>query len=75
MAAGRVERDAVSELARRYGVSKSTIGRRRTKYHVLGVLDARRLKALKDENRLLQKPFAEQALDLSFLKDLVRRKW
>jgi len=65
----------VSELARRHGVSKNTIGRWRTKYHGLELQDARRLKALEDENRRLKKLVAEQALDLSLLKDLVGRKW
>ena len=64
-----------SELARRHGVSKNTIGRWRAKYHGLEIQEARRLKAVEDENRRLKKLVAEQALDLAPLKDLVGRKW
>ncbi len=65
----------VSGLARRHGVPKNTISRWRTKYPGLELHDARRLTALEDENRRLKKLVAEQALDLSLLKDLVGRKW
>lgn len=64
-----------SELARRHGVSKNTIGRWRAEYHGLEVQEDRRLKAVEDENRRLKKLVAAQALDLSLLKDLVGRKW
>jgi hypothetical protein len=35
----------------------------------------RAAKALEDENRRLKKLVADQALDLSLMKDLVGRKW
>jgi putative transposase len=37
--------------------------------------EAQRLKALKQENARLKKIVAEQALDISMLKDLQRGKW
>lgn len=39
------------------------------------VSDARRLKALEDENRKLKKLLAEAMLDNAMLKDLNAKKW
>ena len=39
------------------------------------VSDAKRLKALEDENARLKRLFAESLLDQAALKDLLSRKW
>jgi putative transposase len=39
------------------------------------VSDARRLKALEDENAKLKKLLAEQLLDNAILKDIAAKKW
>ena len=39
------------------------------------VSDAKRLKALEDENRRLKKLLAESMLDNAALKDLLSKKW
>jgi putative transposase len=39
------------------------------------VSDARRLKALEDENSRLKKLLAEQMLDSAILKDVAAKKW
>lgn len=39
------------------------------------VSDARRLKALEDENAKLKKLFAEAMLDNAMLRDVAARKW
>jgi len=39
------------------------------------VSEARRLKALEDENRKLKKLLAESMLDISALKELLSKKW
>ncbi len=39
------------------------------------VSDARRLKALEDENARLKKRLAEQMLDNAILKDVAAKKW
>jgi putative transposase len=41
----------------------------------MDVSDARKLKALEDENAKLKKLLAEQILDNAILKDVVSRKW
>jgi putative transposase len=64
-----------AEVMRRHGISKETLRRWRLKYRGVGVAEAKRLKALEEENRRLKKLVADQALDISLLKDLVGRKW
>jgi putative transposase len=65
----------IRELCRRHGVTETTFHRWRAKYGGLQVSDARRLKALEDENRRLKKLVADQALDIAMLKDVAGRKW
>jgi len=47
----------------------------RIKYGALKEDEAQRLKALEQENARLKRIVAEQALDISLLKDLERGKW
>ena len=63
------------ELARRHGITETTIHRWRRKYGGLQVSEARRLKALDDENRQLKRIVADQALNLQVVKDLLGKKW
>jgi putative transposase len=63
------------EVCRRHGISKETLRRWRAKYRGLELQEARRLRQLEEENRRLKRVVADQALDLSLLKDLVGRKW
>jgi putative transposase len=55
--------------------SDQTFFRWRIKYGALKEDEAQRLKALEQENSRLKKIVAEQALDISMLKDLQRGKW
>ena len=64
-----------AEVCRRHGVSKETLRRWRAKYRGMELQEAKRLKALEEENRRLKRLVAELALDLSLLKDVVGRKW
>lgn len=64
-----------AELSRRYGVSKNTYFRWKAKYGGMGVSEAKRLKALEDENRRLKRLVADLSLDNSMLKDVLGRKW
>ena len=64
-----------AEVCRRHGVSKETLRRWRVKYRGMEVQEAKRLKALEEENRRLKRLVAELALDNSLLKDVVGRKW
>lgn len=63
------------ELGRKYGVTIQTLYRWKGKYGGMDVSDARRLKALEEENRKLKRLVADQALDIVMLKDVNSKKW
>ena len=65
----------IRELCRRHGITETTFHRWRAKFGGLQVSDARRLKALEDENRRLKKLVADLSLDIAMLKDVAGRKW
>jgi transposase-like protein len=65
----------IPQACKRIGVSDQTFYRWRTKYGALKEDEAQRLKALEQENGRLKRIVAEQALDISMLKDLNRGKW
>ena len=63
------------ELVRRHGISGNTFYSWRKKYGGMDVSDAKRLKQLEDENRRLKRIVADQALDLTAMKDVLSKKW
>ena len=65
----------IRDLCRRHGITETTFHRWRAKYGGLQISDARRLKALEDENRRLKKLVADLSLDIAMLKDVAGRKW
>ena len=65
----------IPQACKRIGVSDQTFYRWRIKYGALKEDEAQRLKALEQENSRLKRIVAEQALDISMLKDLQRGKW
>ena len=67
--------EKIAELCRRHGISRETFKRWRTKYGGLEVSEAKRLKALDEENRRLKRAVADLTLDNQMLRDVVSRKW
>ena len=65
----------VAELCRKHGVSSPTFYKWKAKYGGLDVSEARRLKALEDENAKLKRMLADAMLDNVALKDLLGKKW
>ena len=63
------------ELARKHGISEATLYNWKGKYGGLDVSEAKRLKALEDENTKLKKLLAEAMLDNAMLKDVASKKW
>ena len=61
---------ATAEVCRKHGVSSATFYKWKAKYGGLDVSDAKRLKALEDENAKLKKLLAEAMLDNAALKDI-----
>jgi putative transposase len=66
---------ARADVCRKHGISSATFYKWKAKYGGLEVSDARRLKALDDENRRLKKLLAEAILDNAMLKDIAAKKW
>ena len=65
---------ASAELCRQHGISEQTLYRK-AKYGGLESSDAKRLKALEDENRKLKHVVAELTLDNRALKDVLSKNW
>ncbi len=60
----------IAEAVRQIGVSEQTYYRWRKEYGGMNTSYAKRMKALEKENIRLKKLVAEQALDISILKDV-----
>ena len=65
----------VADLCRKHGVSTASVYKWKAKYGGMDVSEARRLKALEDENARLKKLLADSMLDNAALKDLLGKKW
>ena len=65
----------IADLVRRHGVTEQTLYRWKKKYGGLQISEAKRLKALEEENRQLKRLVADQALNLQVVKDLLGKKW
>jgi putative transposase len=66
---------ATADVCRRNGISSATFYKWQAKYGGLDVSEARRLKALEDENARLKKLLAESMLNEAALRDLLGKKW
>jgi putative transposase len=64
-----------ADVCRRHGISQPTFYNWKAKYGGLDVSDAKRLRALEDENAKLKKLLAEAMLDNAILKDVTSKKW
>jgi len=64
-----------ADLCRKHGISSATFFKWKAKYGGMDVSDAKKLKALEEENRQLKKLLAETMLDVAMLKDLNSKKW
>ena len=64
-----------ADLCRKHGMSQGTFYNWKAKYGGMTVSDAKRLKALEDENARLKKLLAEQMLDAAAMRELLSKKW
>ena len=65
----------VADLCRKHGISDATLYTWRSKYGGMEVSDARKLKALQDENRRLKKLLAESMLDVATLREMMGKNF
>jgi putative transposase len=63
------------ELCRKYGVSDATFYKWRSKYGGMEIAEAKRLKALEDENGRLKRLLADAMLDVSTLKEMLAKNF
>ena len=66
---------STADVCRKHGISSATFYKYKAKFGGLDVSDARKLKALEDENAKLKKLLAEQMLDNAMLRDVASKKW
>lgn len=64
-----------ADLARKHGVSEATLYNWRAKFGGLEVSEAKRLRALEDENGRLKRLLADAMLDNAMLKEIGAKKW
>lgn len=62
-----------ADLARKHGISEATLYNWKARYGGLDVSEARRLKALEDENGKLKRLLADAVLDASALRELLAK--
>ena len=66
---------SASELCRKHGISDATFYTWRKKYGGLEVSEAKRLRALEDENRRLKTLLAESVMDNATLKEMLTKNF
>ena len=66
---------SAAEICRKHGISDATFYNWRSKYGGMEASEAKRLKALEDENRRLKKLLAESMLDVATLKELLGKNF
>jgi putative transposase len=64
-----------ADICRKHGISDATFYKWKARYGGLELSDAKRLRALEDENGRLKRMLADAMLDNAALKDLLGKKW
>jgi len=65
----------VADVCRENGISDATYYKWKSKYGGMEINEAKRLKALEDENRRLKQIVGDLTLDNQALKAVVEKKW
>ena len=64
-----------ADLARKHGLSEATLYNWKAKFGGMDVSDAKKLRALAEENGKLKRLLADAMLDASALRELLAKKW
>jgi putative transposase len=64
-----------ADLCRKHGISDATFYIWRKKYGGMDVSEAKRLKALEEENAKLKKLLAEQMMDVATLREMLAKNF
>lgn len=66
---------SVTDISRELGINAQTFYNWKKKYSGMNGDQLRRLKELEEENRKLKTMYADAALDIKMLKDVLSKKW
>ena len=65
---------AVEQILRKHGISRATYYGWKSKYGGASVTDLKRLKQLEAENSKLKRMYADQAIEIAAIKEVLNRK-
>ena len=66
---------SAADLCRRHGISDGTFYKWRSRFGGMDVSDAKRLRALEDENAKLKRLLADAMLDVSTLREMLGKNF
>jgi putative transposase len=66
---------SAADLCRKHGISDATFYKWRSRFGGMEISDARKLKALEEENRRLKKLLADTMLDAATLKEMLAKNF
>jgi len=66
---------SVGEVCREHGISDQTYRNWKQRYSGMDVTDVREYRRLIEENSKLKRIVADQALEITAIKDLLSKKW
>jgi putative transposase len=64
---------SMSSVCRKYNVSQSTFYKWKSKYGGMNADEAKRLKAVEEENRMLKQILADKELEIQVLREFVKK--
>jgi len=67
--------EAVKIICREIGIHETTFYNWKQKFGGMELSEAKRMRAVEEENRRLKRIVADQALDIQMLKDINSKKW
>ena len=69
------DRDTIADVAKRHGISESSIYGWQKRFGSLVTDDVKRYKELQTENSRLKKLLAERDLEIEVMKEIAAKKW
>jgi len=69
------DRDTIADVAKRHGISESSIYGWQKRFGSMVTDDVKRYKELQTENSRLKKLLAERDLEIEVMKEIAAKKW
>lgn len=63
---------SAKEICRKHGMTEQTLYKWKRKFHGMEVADAKKLRAMEEENRRLKRLVADLSLDVQMLKEVAK---